>query len=58
MLLIFNTESYFLIIHNKKLDKTFKSHLFNAFLIFLVLLSATKPGTIFQISLKLTLQLS
>ena len=58
MLLIFNTESYFLIIHNKKLDKTFKSYLFNEFLIFLVLLSATKPGTIFQSSLKLTLQLS
>ena len=58
MLLIFNTESYFLIIHNKNLAKTFKSHLFNAFLIFLVLLSATKPGTIFQSSLKLTLQLS
>ena len=58
MLLIFNTESYFLIIHNKNLDKTFKSYLFNAFLIFLVLLSATKTGTIFQNSLKLTLHLS
>ena len=58
MLLLYNTESYFLIIHNNKLDKTFKSHLFNAFLIFLVLLSATKPRTIFQNSLKLTLQLS
>ena len=58
MLLIFNTESYFLIIHNKNLDKTFKSYLFNAFLIFLVLLSATKPGTIFQNSVKLTLHLS
>ena len=58
MLPIFNTDSYFLIIHKNKLDKTFKSHLFNEFLIFLVLLSATKPGTIFQSSLKLTLQLS
>ena len=58
MLPILNTESYFLIIHNNKLDKTFKSHLFNKFLIFLVLLSATKPGTIFQNSLKLTLHLS
>ena len=37
MLPILNTESYFLIIHKNKLDKTFKSHLFNEFLIFLVL---------------------
>ena len=58
MLPIFNTESYFLIIHNNKLDKIFKSHLFNKFLIFLVLLSATKPGTIFRNSLKLTLHLN
>ena len=58
MLPIFNTESYFLIIHSNKLDKIFKSHLFNKFLIFLVLLSATKPGTIFQNSLKLTLHLN
>ena len=48
MLLIFNIESYFLIIHNKKLAKTFKSHLFNAFLIFLVLLSATNLRLFFK----------
>ena len=58
MSFIFNTETYFLIIHYNKLDKIFKSHFFNAFLIFLVLLSATKPGTIFQNSLELTFKLS
>ena len=48
MLPILNTESYFLIIHKNKLDKTFKSHLFNEFLIFLVLLSATKTWDYFS----------
>ena len=46
MSFIFNTKSYFLIIHNNKLDITFKSHLFNAILICLDLLSTTKPKTI------------
>ena len=34
MLFIFKTGTYFLIIHYNKLELTFKSYLFNAFLIF------------------------
>ena len=37
MLFIFNTETYFLIIHYNKQKITFKSYLFNAFLICLAL---------------------
>ena len=48
MLFPFNTGSYFLIIHNKKMKITFESHLFSAFLICLALLYGTKSKTIFQ----------
>ena len=48
MLFPFNTGSYFLIIRNKKMEITFESHLFSAFLICLALLYGTKSKTIFQ----------
>ena len=47
-----------LIIHNDKLYITFKSYLLNAFPICLASLCGTKPKTIFQNSLELTLQFS
>ena len=58
MLFIFKTRCYFIIIHTNKLEITLRSYLFNAFLICLALLYGTKPKTIFQKSLELTLKLS
>ena len=58
MLFIFKTGYYFIIIHNDKLEITFRSCLFNALLICLALLHETKSKTIFQNSLELALKLS
>ena len=58
MAFIFKTGYYFIIIHNNKLEITFRSYLFNAFLICLALLHDTKSKTIFQNCLELTLKVS
>ena len=43
MFFIFQTGCYFIIIHNNKLETTFRSYLFNAFQIRLALLYGIKP---------------
>ena len=58
MLFIFNTETYFLIIHYNKLKITVKSYLLNAFLICLALYYGIKRKTTFQNSLELTNKLN